>query len=73
MVRYINYVFTIWVWLDKKSNLWERILEIRIQEMGLKEEDPRVEEFTIMNGDCLIFLLRIRFMIKICLVKSLGD
>ncbi|KAJ1379529.1 F-box protein [Sesbania bispinosa] len=41
--------------MDYKSNGWRRILKIRVKAMGLKEADPKVQGFTIMNGDCLIF------------------
>ncbi|KAJ1405718.1 F-box-like domain superfamily [Sesbania bispinosa] len=55
LVRYMKFVFTIWVLEDYKSNGWRRILKIRVKAMGLKEADPEVQGFTIMNGDCLIF------------------
>ncbi|XP_061355377.1 uncharacterized protein LOC133299900 [Gastrolobium bilobum] len=55
LVRYMKFVFTIWVLVDYESNLWRKILKIRLKAMGLKEEDPRVQGFTIMNGDSLIF------------------
>ncbi|XP_057425642.1 uncharacterized protein LOC130719007 [Lotus japonicus] len=55
LVRYRKRVFTVWILEDYKSTLWRRVLKIRVKAMGLKEEDPRVEGFAVMNGDCLIF------------------
>ena len=55
LVRYLKRVFTIWVLIDHESSTWRRILKIRVKGMGVKEEDPRVHGFRIINGDCLIF------------------
>ncbi|KAL1347984.1 hypothetical protein HN51_023996 [Arachis hypogaea] len=56
LVRYIKGSFTIWILIDSKSSKWKRILEVKVEEIGLKEENPNVQEFRIVNGNCLVFV-----------------
>ncbi|XP_028790664.1 uncharacterized protein LOC114746604 [Neltuma alba] len=51
-------VFTIWVLTDLESASWSMFLSSSsLDEMGL-EIDSYVDEFTIMNGDSLVIVLR---------------
>ncbi|XP_020982280.1 uncharacterized protein LOC110273499 [Arachis duranensis] len=43
-------------WNYSKSSKWKRILEVKVEEIGLKEENPNVQEFRIVNGNCLVFV-----------------
>ncbi|XP_027337586.1 uncharacterized protein LOC113851321 [Abrus precatorius] len=54
-VRLRKSVFTIWALTDYESSRWKRILKIRIKGMGLREKDPVVTGFAVVNGDLLIF------------------
>ncbi|XP_020208194.1 putative F-box protein At1g47790 [Cajanus cajan] len=54
LVRLRKSVFTIWILRDYPSNSWLRILKIRTKAMGLKEEDPKITGFTVMNSGLLI-------------------
>ncbi|CAJ2629084.1 unnamed protein product [Trifolium pratense] len=47
--------FIIWILKDYKSSSWEKLLEVRVEALELKEENPNVTGFTIMNGDLLVF------------------
>ena len=38
-----------------QAKLWRRILKIKVKGMRVNEEDPKVQGFKIINGDCLIF------------------
>jgi hypothetical protein len=55
LVRLSKRVFTIWILTNYESNLWERILKIRVKAMGVMEKDPVVTGFSVLNGDLLIF------------------
>ena len=50
-----KHVFTIWVLSDYVIGTWKRILTIRVKAVGLKEKDPIVSGFSVVNGDKLIF------------------
>ncbi|XP_057425069.1 uncharacterized protein LOC130718484 [Lotus japonicus] len=55
LVRLRKSVFIVWILVEYGSTLWRRILKIRVKDMKLEEEDQRVQGFTVMSGDCLIF------------------
>ncbi|KAL2342858.1 hypothetical protein Fmac_004143 [Flemingia macrophylla] len=54
LVRLRKSVFTIWILTDYHSNRWLRILKVRTKGMGLREEDPKITGFTVMNSEFLI-------------------
>ncbi|XP_020208880.1 uncharacterized protein LOC109805689 [Cajanus cajan] len=54
LVRLKKFVFTIWILKDYYSNKWLRILKIRTKRMELREENPKITGFTVMNGSLLI-------------------
>jgi F-box interacting protein len=55
LVKLRESVFTIWILKDYKSSTWKKVLEERVETLGLKEKNPNVTGFTIMNGDLLVF------------------
>ncbi|CAL0328033.1 unnamed protein product [Lupinus luteus] len=55
LVRLKKFVFTIWVLKDYELSSWSKIMKVRVRALGLKEKDPKVTAFTVMNGDILIF------------------
>ncbi|XP_004502369.1 uncharacterized protein [Cicer arietinum] len=55
LVRLRECVFNVWFLKDYESSLWESVLEVRVRALGLKEKDPNVRVFMVMNGDLLIF------------------
>ncbi|XP_050884825.1 F-box protein At5g49610-like [Lathyrus oleraceus] len=55
LVKSTRSVFTIWFLKDYKSCLWQKILKVRVNALGLKEKDAHVTGFTIMNGKDLVF------------------
>ncbi|KAL2334962.1 hypothetical protein Fmac_016175 [Flemingia macrophylla] len=60
LVRLRKSVFTIWILKDYHSNRWLRILKVRTKVMGLREEDPKITGFTVMNSDFLILATMVR-------------
>jgi hypothetical protein len=48
-------MFTIWYLKDYESALWEKVLDVNVKELGLKEKDHDVRGFTVMNGNLLVF------------------
>ncbi|KAE9587390.1 hypothetical protein Lalb_Chr23g0273121 [Lupinus albus] len=57
LVRLKKFVFTVWVLRDYESSLWYKIMKVRVKALGLKEKDPMVIAFTVMNGNVLIFVV----------------
>lgn len=57
LVRLKKSVFTIWVLRDYESSSWYKIMKVRVKALGVKEKDPIVTGFTVMNGDVLIFVV----------------
>ncbi|OIW14679.1 hypothetical protein TanjilG_33021 [Lupinus angustifolius] len=57
LVRLKKCVFTIWVLKDYESSSWYKIMKVRVKALGLKEKDPKVAAFTVMNGNILIFVV----------------
>jgi hypothetical protein len=55
LVKLRESVFSIWILKDYKSSTWKKVLEERVETLGLKEKNPNVTGFTIMNGDLLVF------------------
>ncbi|KAJ4980247.1 hypothetical protein NE237_031084 [Protea cynaroides] len=55
LVRLRKSVFMAWVLNDYDVGLWILVLNTRVRAMGLREPEPVVCGFTIINGDCLIF------------------
>ncbi|AES71971.2 putative F-box domain-containing protein [Medicago truncatula] len=55
LVKLSKSVFTIWVLKDYESGSWQKVLKVRVRALGLKEKDPNVRGFMVMNGDLLIF------------------
>ncbi|RDY07608.1 F-box protein, partial [Mucuna pruriens] len=60
LVRLRKSVFTIWILTDYESDRWKRILKVRTKGMGLKEKDPKITGYTVMNGDALVFATETR-------------
>lgn len=60
LVRLRKSVVTVWILTDYESHTWFRILEVATQEMGLREEDPKITGFTVINGDLLILATETR-------------
>jgi hypothetical protein len=48
-------IFTVWYLKDYESALWEKVLDVNVKELGLKEKDHDVRGFTVMNGNLLVF------------------
>ncbi|GAU38076.1 hypothetical protein TSUD_318700 [Trifolium subterraneum] len=55
LVKLSESVFTIWVLKDYESASWQKILKVRVKDLGLKEKDVDVTGFMVMNGDLLVF------------------
>ncbi|KAB1204149.1 hypothetical protein CJ030_MR8G004046 [Morella rubra] len=55
LIRLRKSKFTAWVLTDYYQCLWSRILKIRVRAMGLREQNPIVAGFTVLNGDSLVF------------------
>nr|KYP75651.1 hypothetical protein KK1_019843 [Cajanus cajan] len=55
LVRLKGSTFKVWILKDYGSNRWMRILKVRIEDMGLREECPKIKGFTVMNDALLIF------------------
>lgn len=55
LVKLMKFVFTVWCLSDYESSIWQRVLKIRVKTLGLKEKDPNVTGFMIMNGHLLVF------------------
>ncbi|TKY46079.1 F-box protein [Spatholobus suberectus] len=60
LVRLRKSVFTIWILTNYESKRWMRILKVRTKGMGLREKDPKITGFTVMNGGLLIFATETR-------------
>ncbi|KAH1142787.1 hypothetical protein GYH30_033464 [Glycine max] len=60
LVRLRKYVFTVWILKDYEPSGWLRILKVRTKGMGLREKNPKITGFTVMNGDLLVFATETR-------------
>ncbi|XP_004502368.1 F-box protein At5g49610-like [Cicer arietinum] len=55
LVKLRECVFNVWFLKDCESSSWQKVLEVRVKALGLKEKDLDVRGFMVMNGDLLIF------------------
>ncbi|XP_058776546.1 uncharacterized protein LOC131650855 [Vicia villosa] len=55
LVKLRKCVITVWFLKDYDSSLWQKVLKVRVRALGLREKDPNVTGFTIMNGNLLVF------------------
>ncbi|CAK8537087.1 unnamed protein product [Lathyrus sativus] len=55
LVTLKKFAFTVWCLRDYELGIWQKILKIRVKALGLKEEDPNVTGFMVMNGHLLVF------------------
>ncbi|KAJ4981451.1 hypothetical protein NE237_032288 [Protea cynaroides] len=55
LVRLRKSVFMAWVLDDYEVGSWTLVLNTRVRAMGLRELEPVVCGFTIINKDCLVF------------------
>ncbi|KAH1151682.1 hypothetical protein GYH30_045263 [Glycine max] len=60
LVRLRKSVFTVWILTDYEPSRWLRILKVRTKGMGLREENPKITGFAVMNGDLLVFATETR-------------
>ncbi|KAL5122876.1 hypothetical protein HKD37_02G003579 [Glycine soja] len=61
LVRLRKSVFAVWILTDYESSRWLRNLKVRTKGVvGLREKDPKLTGFTVMNGDLLVFATETR-------------
>ncbi|KHN00732.1 hypothetical protein glysoja_000400 [Glycine soja] len=77
LVRLRKSVFAVWILTDYESSRWLRNLKVRTKGVvGLREKDPKLTGFTVMNGDLLVFATETRILfgsvavvMQVCFVK----
>ncbi|KAK2443270.1 F-box protein CPR1 [Trifolium repens] len=69
LVKLRKSTFTVWFLGDYESCSWEKVFKTRVRAMGLKEKDPYVTAFTVVNGNRLVFATEER-VYSCCLDKK---
>jgi F-box interacting protein len=69
LVKLRKSTFTVWFLGDYESCSWEKVFKMRVRAMGLKEKDPYVMAFTVVNGNRLVFATEER-VYSCCLDKK---